>query len=293
MEKTIKQYKDLKQEIKENFKSEQRMIKELEEKKRTAHYKIQDEIYKIQNRQYKSDSNFDKKMEEVKESKLDTRNDLEKFIKEQDELIYLLEISRDKNKKNKFHLDRIEDGRGEKAELLETYESEYSKLGVFLVKNDRPTNQFNIAIVGFCPFAERSRDEIYKISTWDHKGWTTDLKWDYDAPDNTQLRETIEHDLKFFKDENTARAYAKKGIKKLWPNVMGKLINIENTITQTANDYKLEDFNGIIEENLIEYTLNNCASHDDFDIKYLMEHLKPIRHISRVEATRILRNRET
>ena len=270
--------------IAETYKAEENQKKILTDKKRDANYAIQKKIYALRSEQGKTDNKYLNEIRIIGVKFKAERKILSVPVKDLDKIIWFLKI--DTKKKDGFRLDKVYGKNGEST-LLEAYHSETSTLGLFLIPNNRDVNKFNLNVIGYTPFVNRD----HGIVTYNLKGWTTDLKWDYDAADETQTRENINHDIKFFKREAEARKYAEKGIHKLFSIIMNQIVKLDKEYSKVIEEEKIEDYIDLILKQSIHYAANNVgwgSEEKDGRVTHLVEDMKPYMELTEQKANRLI-----
>lgn len=217
----------------------------IDTEKREIHYKFQDQISKIEDKQRKEDNRLDDKKDELAQQWNEKRAELDKDIKPIDRIIWL--IGRPRNVK--FNVKSVQSRHERKeVDLIETYESQTTTLGLFVTVNDRKTNCYNVAVIGHSTLVDHDSYE-FGLSTNQLKGWTID-NYKGDCYNMENINDNINHDVKFFSSVTEARNHAKKGLEKLFP-MLTEIKTLDSEYDQVLKKYTVKDFEDIIIKKLV------------------------------------------
>lgn len=286
----LQEYKRNEKEISKNYDTEHDLIEKIRQEKQDAHYQWEDKIYKLKSKQSTEDLQFDKKIENAENKLEGERNELNIVIKDVDRTIWFLEIQR-KNM-SRFPTFELKQVRGrtnygdrKPIKLIEEFDDGISKIGLFVVENNRPANKYNLVVMGYTPFTQGTmQGEEKGVDTRMMSSWTADCEWDYPKEHKT----TVEYDLKFFKTKKDAEEYAKKGFRNIFKKFFTEYDQVFTDYNNAVKNHKIEEFAKLREAKAIDQYANHYADSDGTAKNRLVEKMKTIRRIDVIEAKKLL-----
>lgn len=286
----IQQYQRNKKEICKNYDTKHDLIKKIRQERQDAHYRWEDKIYKLKSKQSTEDLQFNKKIENAENKLEGERNELNIVIKDVDRTIWFLEIQR-KNRSRfpTFDLKQVRGrtnyGDRKPIKLIEEFDDGISKIGLFVVENNRPANKYNLVVMGYTPFTQGAmQGEEKGVDTRLMSSWTADCEWDYPKEHKT----TVEYDLKFFKTKKDAEEYAKKGLRNIFKKFFTEYDQVFTDYNNAVKNHQIEEFAKLREAKAIDQYANHYGDSDGTAKNRLVEEMKTIRRIDVTEAKKLL-----
>lgn len=271
-----------------SFRQEKSYKENIETQKRDENYKIQEKIYDLQKKQNDSVSKYDEIITKSKEEFKAKREILNKPIKELDRIIWLFRRPTDIVFNLQGVYSRVDRENKTKIELVETYKSKTTTLGLFVGRNDRPTNNYNVTVIGHSSFVDHDSYE-FGLKTFGLKGWSLDVSGD--NYDNKNMNDNLNHDIKFFSTKQEAQTYAKKGLDKLFP-MLAEIKEHDKEFLEIIENENMDDYIVIIQRLATHYCFTSVgygSGDKDGRIEYLINSLKPYMKLSEIEAKKLLK----